>query len=216
MRKKLKHKLSKVGISPYIDLVRRLPNIVRWLGSGCSGPAPGPIKRRIIAAYIERYGIKRFIETGTHEGDTLAYVAMDRKIHCSSIELSDYYYNFAVTRFDGYRNVDLFNGDSGLLLPQIVTSLSVPAVFWLDGHYSGGKTARGSSDTPISGELKAILDSPIKQHVILIDDIRLFNGTAGYPELGSLLSSIQDHNYYEVEVTTDIVRLTPRESANDT
>lgn len=72
MRTALKHGLAKVGIFPALDMARRLPHAVRWLREGCTGPAPPPIKRRIITAYLERYQIREFIETGTHLGDTLA------------------------------------------------------------------------------------------------------------------------------------------------
>jgi hypothetical protein len=55
-----------------------------------------------------------------------------------------------------------------------VRQLQEPALFWLDGHYSGVDTGKDELDTPVSAELEAILGSPVKGHVILIDDARCF------------------------------------------
>jgi hypothetical protein len=82
-------------------------------------------------------------------------------------------------------------------------------LFWLDGHYSAGITARGDIATPISLELEAILSHPVKSHVILIDDARDFTGKDSYPFLDNLLHKIRVDGNYSVEVTTDIIRLTP-------
>jgi hypothetical protein len=50
-------------------------------------------------------------------------------------------------------------------------------LFWLDGHFCGGVSAHGDKGTPILEELNLILSHRVKEHVILIDDARLFNGT---------------------------------------
>ena len=41
-------------------------------------------------------------------------------------------------------------------VPELVRQLDGPALFWLDGHYSGGDTAKGELDTPVSAELESI------------------------------------------------------------
>lgn len=137
----------------------------------------------VLSAYLRCFDLHQFIETGTHLGDTLAYIAHDKSVMCTSIELADSYYQAAMQRFASYANVTLLQGDSGTVLLEFVRTLHAPALFWLDGHYSGGITARGELDTPVSVELQAILDSPIKNHVILIDDARCFDGTTSYPHL---------------------------------
>ena len=58
---------------------------------------------------------------------------------------------------------------AGVLEPVFMTAL-----FWLDGHYSGGETAKGDADSPLREELEAIGRHPIKTHVIPIDDVRSF------------------------------------------
>lgn len=209
MKKLIKHGLSRSGLLPKVDLTRRLPEITAWLRNGCTGVAPPPVKRLVLGAYLKRFGLRQFIETGTHLGDTVAYVAQDRQVQATSIELDDAYYEAARQRFAGYPNVTILHGDSGLILPQLVRQLTAPALFWLDGHYSGGVTGKGELDTPVSAELAAILDSKVKGHVILIDDVRCFDGTHDYPYLDRLLETVRMNGNYRAEVSTDIVRLIP-------
>ena len=161
-------------------------------------------------AYLQNYRLTQFIETGTHLGDTLAYIAHDKSIHCTSIELAEVYYKQAKHRFRSYTNIDLIHGDSGALMASVINKLDSPALFWLDGHYSGGLTAQGTIDTPICAELEAILMSRHKDHVILIDDVRCFDGTNNYPHLDDLLKVVRDKSDYCAEVSADIIRLTPR------
>lgn len=213
MKTRLKHALSKVGVFPVLDGVRRLPQAVGWVSQGCTGPAPPPIKRGIIGAYLRRYQLREFVETGTHLGDTLAHVAHDCSVSCRSIELDKTLYKRADHRFRNWPNVRLYQGDSGEVLPRIVEQLSGPVLFWLDGHYSGGITAKSGSDTPVSTELQAILDSSIKEHVILIDDARCFDGTNDYPFLEDLLATVRRNSGYRIEVSADIIRLTPEQVA---
>ena len=73
------------------------------------------------------------------------------------------------------------HGDSGEILPELLNNINEPILFWLDGHYSAGNTSKGSLNTPIIKELVTIFQHPIKQHIILIDDARLFNGADDYP-----------------------------------
>lgn len=207
MKTIIKHNLSRLGILPKLDLIRRLPEIGCWIQAGCTGIAPPPVKRMVLSAYLKQYGLTQFIETGTHLGDTLAYIAQQKSVHATSIELDETYYQAATHRFNGYRNVTILQGDSGKLLPELLHQLQNPALFWLDGHYSGGDTGKGELDTPVSAELVAILNSPVKGHVVLIDDARCFDGTQGYPHLDRLLETVRRKNTYHIEVSTDIIRL---------
>jgi hypothetical protein len=94
-------------------------------------------------------------------------------------------------------------------MPTVKSQLAAPALFWLDGHNIGGLTAQGDCDTPVSAELTAILTSPCKTHVILIDDARCYDGSNGYPHLYDLLKTVREQSSYRVEVSIDIIRLTP-------
>ena len=201
--------LVKVKLWRILNLFRLVPAVFSWKARGFVGAAPHRIKMTIIKSYVKKYSIRRFVETGTYLGDTLDYIAKTR-IDCASIELSTDLYNAACARFSGVKNIKLLHGDSGQVLPEFLKEISEPTLFWLDGHYSAGITAGIEMHTPISAELDAILNHSIKEHVILIDDARCFDGTNDYPHLDSLLKKIREDGGYEVEVTMDIVRLVPR------
>src|SRR5690606_36175019 len=108
-----------------------------------------------------------------------------------SIELSRDLYERARIRFRRDPNVELLHGDSGTMLEAILTRLQGPALFWLDGHYSAGETARGDKDTPIIEELTHIFNSGEKHHVLIIDDARCFGRDAGYPTLKELKAFVR-------------------------
>ena len=210
IKQAIKKFFSSLKLLPLVEMTRYIPAYLRWLRDGSSGNAPPPFKRMVIAAYLRRYQLKRFVETGTYLGDTLAMVAQDQRIQCTSIELSAAYAHKARLRFQNNLNVEILEGDSGLLMTQLIKTIEQPTLFWLDGHYSAGDTARGSVNTPISKELQAILSSNIRGHVVLIDDIRHFNGTQDYPYLDAVLRSIRETGSFDIEVSMDIARFTPR------
>jgi hypothetical protein len=191
--------------------VRNIAQITRWVLAGMSIPPVPAAKRRIIHACLKRHGLKTFIETGTFKGDTLASVA-ETGIRSISVELSREYFDRANQRFAGVRNVELHQGDAGDVLPRIVATLQEPALFWLDGHYSAGETAHGVLASPVSAEVRCILDSPVKGHVMLIDDANEFTGTGGYPELGKFLTAIAETGRYTTCVNANIIIIEPVEA----
>ena len=207
MKKYIKNQLSKIGLLATLDFIRKIPQFLKWIGNGCSGIAPQPIKRIIIKSYLKKYKIKNFIETGTHVGDTLAYIAVDKKISCTSIELNDYYFQLNKERFLSYKNVNLIKGDSGVIIKELVRTIQNPTLFWLDGHYSGGITGKGALETPISIELESILNSDVEGHIILVDDARCFIGRDDYPVLELLLDKVRKTEKYDIEISADIIRL---------
>lgn len=66
MKTSIKHKLSRLGILPPLDLIRRLPEIGRWIQAGRTGIALPSIKRMVLSAYRKWYGLTPFIETDTY------------------------------------------------------------------------------------------------------------------------------------------------------
>ena len=127
-----------------------------------------------------------------------------------TIELSPELAILARRRFRQSPHIHILNGDSGQLLTTLLQTITVPCLFWLDGHYSGGVTAQATLDTPILAELQTIFAHPIKTHVILIDDARLFNGTADYPTLDQLKALFAEHRPdYVVTVHNDSIRAHP-------
>jgi hypothetical protein len=211
LKSSLKNLMSGSKYYYLLDLIRHLTSIVHWISDGCRLNAPPPIKRQVIKSYISRYAIENFVETGTHLGDTLASIACDSRVNAISIELDEEFYNRAARRFLRWQNVTVIQGDSATELPKVISKLDGPTLFWLDGHYSGGDTGKGLKETPISNELACLLANYNGKDVILIDDIRCFDGTHDYPKLSSLMSELETFNkMLHMEISTDILRLTPK------
>jgi hypothetical protein len=180
-----------------------------WTLRGRRLPPPGAVKQLVIARYAGQYGLKRLIETGTHYGDMVAAMS-PRFDRLDSIEIYEPLYRKALARFTGHENIYLHHGDSEKALPAILSALAEPALFWLDAHYSGEGTGKGELETPVLKELKCILDHPIKRHVILIDDARLFEGRDGYPRTAELKDFLDRHGPdKQFIVQDDIIRIYP-------
>ena len=141
------------SIVPDIILERRRREWVKtqleeWHYHGCQLPAPHIVKQITIAYYQKKYSISTLVETGTYMGDMIeAQKKRFKKIY--TIELSPVLNEKAKSRFSGDKNICLFQGDSVQVLPNLLKGIDEPAIFWLDGHYSGGITAKGSKDCPI-------------------------------------------------------------------
>jgi hypothetical protein len=156
----------------------------RWEKAGKPLPPPHGVKRMRIRNVQGTTDATTLVETGTYTGE-MVFVQLRKFKEIHSIELSDYYYDRAVKRFRKYPHVHLHHGDSALMLHDVLKQLSSPAIFWLDGHYSGGMTAKGEKECPIFGELEAVLQSPY-EHTILIDDADAFVGANDYPTIEEL------------------------------
>jgi len=113
-----------------------------------------------------------FIETGSFMGDGIqkAIDAGFKKIY--SIELSDKYAGICEQRFRGNPKVKIVRGDSAFVLQDILKDINEPITFWLDGHHSCDDTALGAYWAPLIQELEQIKNHHIKNHTILIDDMR--------------------------------------------
>jgi hypothetical protein len=209
VKRQLRQLLIKSGFWYSLSLIRNLPEILQWLRSGCSGIAPRPIKMMVVGAYLRQFSLDNFVETGTYLGDTLGYIARSGA-RCTSIELSRELYEAARRRFGGYKNVKLVQGGSAQELPELLREINEPTLFWLDGHYSSGITACAETHTPIKFELQVLLNHSVRNHVILIDDARYFDGRNDYPHLDDLLREVRENRRYNAEVSTDIIRLIPR------
>lgn len=177
-----------------------------WKKNGCPVPPPHMAKQNAITGYQQKYGYTTLVETGTYLGDMVeAQKKRFKKI--ISIELGVDLFEKAKMRFKKDKHVNIVQGDSGKKLPEVLKDLNEPAIFWLDGHYSEGITAKGDKECPIFEELDAILKSKKFNHVLLVDDARCFNGTRDYPTIEKLTAYIKNKNEkYQVEVKHDIIR----------
>jgi len=115
-----------------------------------------------------------FIETGSYIGMGIdaALEAGFKKI--ISIEVNDYFYQICKEKYSHQERVEIRFGDSILILPEVLKGINKICTFWLDGHYmSDPRTEGGMMPVPLMEELKIIKQHTIKNHTILIDDIRL-------------------------------------------
>ncbi len=184
--------------------------IKEWERKGRPLPPPHVVKQQTLFDYAEMYGLKVLVETGTLFGDMIEAM-MNRFDRIYSIELSKDLFERAKERFKEAHTVELIHGDSGNEIRSVLNKINEPALFWLDGHYSGESTARGTYDTPISNELKHILGKGYKGHVIIIDDARCFGTSSGYPTIDELKKFIwSKRENLEIVVQDDSIRITPK------
>lgn len=188
---------------------QRKREVLEWQAQGRPAPPPHVVKQKAIRDLAREFGLKTLVETGTYYGDMVEAMRFSFH-HIYSIELSRELYQKARERFSGDRRISLIQGDSGVELGTLVPTLEGPALFWLDGHYSAGVTAKGDKETPIFEELTHILGSPEKRHVILIDDARCFGTDPAYPSLAELYEFIKGKRpEVRITVSGDAIRITP-------
>lgn len=168
-------------------------------------------KASTIKEYADHFECNVLVETGTYKGRMLGRLR-DRFSQIYSIELDT---SFAQVQIDKYKdtpNITIYEGDSAKLIQTVLDQVNDRCIFWLDAHYSGGKTA-GEGNQPLLQELKAIFNHSIKDHVILIDDARYFGNTIEeydyWPSLGDIYDSIGLYSPtdYKIVIYHDIIRI---------
>lgn len=200
--------MTKFNIQTIIKFFNK--NILFWYFKGKPVLPSHLIKQDVVKKYSEKFAIKIFIETGTYLGEMIDAVK-EKFEKVISIELDKKLFYKAKNKFSTNNHIEIINGDSAKVLFKILTKIEKPTLFWLDGHYSGGTTAKGNLNTPIYQELNAILSHKIKNHIILIDDARLFIGKDDYPTLSQLQSLVLQKNpRLNFEYKNDIIRIYPK------
>jgi hypothetical protein len=116
------------------------------------------------------------VESGTYLGAS----AMSLSRLCEevwTIEASRSLFEQASERLSSFGNVRVVLGSSPTLLPSILRDINRPALFWLDGHWSGGPTAGDQYECPVLDEIRAIDEwNHADASCFLIDDARFFLG----------------------------------------
>lgn len=119
-----------------------------------------PTLSSMVLPLRRRYNLHTLVETGTATGDSTVWAA-DHFYEVITIERDQMLLLAASERFLSFQNITLRQGDSRQVLPEVLATLTKPAMFWLDAH--------SDTDTPILDELDLINASPLR-HVVLIDD----------------------------------------------
>jgi hypothetical protein len=167
-----------------------------WEAREFAPPSPSIIKQ----ACVLRNGLKRatWVETGTYLGETTRKLAQVGEM-VYSIEAEPTLFANAQTYFQGTKNVEIINGLSEEVMPNLLPKLRGDVCFWLDAHFSGGRTHRGPLDTPISKELDSIGANlgTMRKVVVMVDDIRFFSEQihreGAYPTLNELVDWVRKH-----------------------
>jgi len=115
----------------------------------------------------------------------------------------------AQQRFGGHKNIHVIQGQSGQVLPEIMSKIDKPCLFWLDAHWSGGSIAKGDLESPIMQEMQCILNHErAEEHIILIDDARCFTGNNDYPAMKEFEAFVKSiHPLWTFKIKDDIVRI---------
>ena len=180
-----------------------------WKRKNCPVPPPHQVKQMVIEEYQKRYGYSVLVETGIYLGDMVEAQKNNFK-RIISIELDQYLCERAKRKFRKKSHITIYQGDSSKVLSQLMPAITENAIFWLDGHYCAGFTAKGDKETQIYEELEAIFQDSTHDHILLIDDARLFTGERDYPTVKELSDFIRGKNKdYIIEVKDDVIRAVP-------
>jgi len=203
-----------IPLRNWVNKRKQKIKINEWEKNGKPVPPPHIIKQLTLRNFAKKYNLKVLVETGTLYGAMVeAMKPHFDKIY--SIELSNELYEKAKLRFDGEKNINIIHGDSGVELGKLVSIIDEPTLYWLDGHYSAGVTARGDKDTPIYEELTHIFNGNVGENVIIIDDARCFGNDPAYPSIKELSDFIKTYKpNTNIEVKDDSIRITPSNITN--
>lgn len=201
MASKLRYKFRETQLFHFYKSISAWGEHASWKLRHIPGAgAPHLVKQRMIAEFASRFNLQTLVETGTNYAHML-YVNKDKFREIYSIELDEHRAQSARRKFASRTNIHVLQGDSAKVLPQLLSSLKEPCLFWLDGHDF-------DISTPIKQELDAIYKHPIRGHVLLIDDARWFDGRTQYPTMQQLREKTA-HEYpgHTIEVKDDIIRI---------
>jgi hypothetical protein len=170
---------------------------------------PG-VPKRLALWLRDEAATRDFIETGTNRAGTARWAArhFDRVV---SIEANPEFHRAAKQRVASYANVDLRLGNSQDALKTLMQELSRPALLWLDAHWSGGASAGEDLECPVIEEI-AVVDAGTAEHVILIDDARMFLNPSPpphkrehWPSAGAVIEKLREKFDSYICVTDDVI-----------
>jgi hypothetical protein len=150
-------------------------------------------KFRNIMSVARKTGARQFIETGTLLGRTTRWAAR-RFERVVTVELEPSLASEAKARLKDLSNVEVLQGDALLRLPEILARPDVrDALVYLDGHFSGGVTARGQVDEPACRELELLVRYQDKVLGVVVDDFRTFGVDFPTPTKADLLRAAEEN-----------------------
>jgi hypothetical protein len=186
------------------------PDYWYWIVRGRPTRSPHLLKQKTVREYGTRFNLRTLVETGTYYGEMVA--AMKRHFdHIYSIEFVPELAERAQKKFAGEAHIKILCGDSRKAVPEILSLLSEPALFWLDAGYYGWIGKQGDQER-LSSEIESILSHSLP-HIILLDDARGLTGRDGIPSVADVKKYVEStFPDRSVAVRYDILRITPRDS----
>ena len=188
--------------------ISNLKSLKNWSNRNFSVPSPDIIKHHVLIKNNLENSL--WIETGTYYGNTTRVLSKVSK-KTISIEADKNLYETSKKKLKNLKNVEIIYGKSQDLLEKVILeNLNFENIcIYLDAHlcrdHLRNTTTFGNENdaTPILEELKLIKKflSKFKSINILIDDIRLFQGSfQNYPNKNSLVDWCKENNFlWEIE-----------------
>jgi hypothetical protein len=184
------------------------PDYWYWKLRGEPIRSPHLLKQRTVLEYAQRYGLGVLVETGTYYGEMVAAMK-NHFAEIYSVEFDSALAARAAKKFARWTHIHILQGDSQVAVPELLKSLTQPALFWLDAGYYGWAGLQGDKQR-LTSELDSILRDTRFPHVILMDDARGLNGQNGAPTVEQLKQRIEaEFPCRSIEVKYDILRITP-------
>jgi hypothetical protein len=198
--------------TPFYGALKTLghyPDYWYWKLRGSPPRIPHLLKQKTVREYAKKYGLRTLIETGTYYGEMVSAMKSHfERIY--SIEQNSELARAAAHKFASNPRIKILQGDSKILIPDVLKELKQPALFWLDAGYYGWAGGQGDQDR-LGVELQVILRHPVSGHVILMDDADGLNGKNGAPTLDEMTRDVEkDYPGHEIRVSHNILRITPR------
>lgn len=151
-----------------------------WLEMSWGGPLNGQKHRqKTVENLLHHLPLAAIVETGTHRGNTCAWLAALTHVPIYTVEHNGRLHGFSLRALRRFRNVLCFRGDSRSFLRNLATHQHLTGrviLFYLDAHEG--------ADLPLGEELEIIFDR-WDRAVVLIDDFEVVDDPGyGYDDYG--------------------------------
>ena len=196
------------SIKHFIWSFKNRKSLKNWRARNFSPPSPDVIKHQILMNNNLKDSL--WIETGTYYGETTKLLSKISK-KTISIEADKNLFETSNKILKNFKNVEILNGKSEDLLDKVISkNLNFKNVcIYLDAHLcqdhlKNTKTfGNENTATPILNELEIITKylANFEKIVVLIDDIRLFQGKfQNYPSKNTLVNWCKENDFlWEIE-----------------
>ena len=196
------------SIKHFIWSFKNRKSFKNWRTRNFSPPSPDVIKHQILKNNNLKDSL--WIETGTYYGETTKLLSKISK-KTISIEADKNLFETSNKILKNFKNVEILNGKSEDLLDKVISkNLNFKNVcIYLDAHLcqdhlKNTKTfGNENTATPILNELEIVSKyvASFEKIVVLIDDIRLFQGKfQNYPDKNTLVNWCEENDFlWEIE-----------------